>query len=130
MMFTLATIRLVTKLIPAKSSLRISGAVGKDTHGQLPLQDLPQAPATCLRIDLLGASNPCDYKITGIQLEPGPVATPFEHRFLSTELTLCHRYYDVVSLQRIVLPYTSNSNFYHGNVYWHQPMQSRAQYGT
>ena len=27
------------------------------------------------------------------QLEPGPVATPFEHRPISTELALCQRYY-------------------------------------
>ena len=31
--------------------------------------------------------------MTGIQLEPGPVATPFEHRPYTTELALCQRYY-------------------------------------
>ena len=29
---------------------------------------------------------------TNIQLEPGPVATPFEHRPIGTELALCQRY--------------------------------------
>ena len=28
-----------------------------------------------------------------VQLEPGPVATPFEHRPIATELALCQRYY-------------------------------------
>ena len=28
-----------------------------------------------------------------VQLEPGPVATPFEHRPVGTELTLCQRYF-------------------------------------
>lgn len=31
--------------------------------------------------------------ITGIQLEEGSVATPFEHRSYGTELSLCQRYY-------------------------------------
>jgi hypothetical protein len=32
-------------------------------------------------------------RIAGCQLEPGPVATPFEHRPIGTELALCQRYY-------------------------------------
>ena len=35
-------------------------------------------------------------RITGVQFEPGPVATPFEHRPYGTELALCQRYYQVV----------------------------------
>ena len=31
---------------------------------------------------------------TMIQLEPGPVATPFEHRPIGTELALCERYFE------------------------------------
>jgi hypothetical protein len=31
--------------------------------------------------------------VVGAQLEPGPVATPFEHRPIGTELALCQRYY-------------------------------------
>ena len=34
-------------------------------------------------------------RITGCQLEPGPVATPFEHRPLSAELALSQRYYQI-----------------------------------
>ena len=33
------------------------------------------------------------YKITGVQLELGKVATPFEHRSYGEELALCQRYY-------------------------------------
>jgi hypothetical protein len=39
------------------------------------------------------------FSITGVQLEPGGVATPFEHRPYDTELALCQRYY-----QNIVIP--------------------------
>ena len=33
-----------------------------------------------------------DWLITGVQLEVGPVATPFEHRSFGQELALCERY--------------------------------------
>jgi hypothetical protein len=33
------------------------------------------------------------FAVTGVQLEVGKVATPFEHRSYGEELALCHRYY-------------------------------------
>ena len=60
----------------------------------------------CMRV-ILGAigkqPTPADFTsvssrvgITGVQLEPGPVATPFEHRPISVELSMCQRYYQTL----------------------------------
>ena len=35
-----------------------------------------------------------EIRVTGVQLEPGPVATLFERRPIGTELALCQRYYE------------------------------------
>ena len=37
------------------------------------------------------------WQITGVQLEIGDTATPFEHRSYGQELALCHRYYERMS---------------------------------
>ena len=38
-------------------------------------------------------TNDATFEITGVQLEVGPVATPFEHRSFADELRRCQRYY-------------------------------------
>ena len=43
------------------------------------------------------ASSTSNYfQITGVQLEVGDTATPFEHRSYGQELALCQRYYEVI----------------------------------
>jgi hypothetical protein len=46
------------------------------------------------------ATNAATFYLTGVQLEVGDTATPFEHRSYGEELSLCHRYYQ---------DYTSNT---------------------
>jgi hypothetical protein len=47
------------------------------------------------RTDSLGQQSGT-FDIAQVQVEPGPVATPFERRPIGTELALCQRYYEVV----------------------------------
>jgi len=50
------------------------------------------------RTDSLGQqSGTFEFEIAQVQLEPGPVATPFERRPIGTELALCQRYFQLVS---------------------------------
>jgi len=57
-----------------------------------------------------GASNNDYVRITGVQLEVGPVSTPYEHRSFAEELIRCHRYF-----------YKSDGEADSGFRYWAHP---------
>lgn len=58
-----------------------------------------------------------NFLITGLQLEKGPVATPFEIRPFGNELQLCQRYYEKSYVYDVVpgYAYTMNTNVSDGN---------------
>jgi hypothetical protein len=57
-----------------------------------------------------------NFYLTGVQLEVGDTATPFEHRSYGEELALCQRYYQKKDAQTAVFaPFSSNDAY---GVYW------------
>jgi len=61
--------------------------------------------------------------ITGIQLELGETATPFEHRSYGDELARCQRYYEKITVPQ----YT---NFVAANNQFNSPMHAQFQYNV
>ena len=59
-------------------------------------------------VNVLG-TNGATWYITGIQLESGKLATPFEHRHITDEMTLCERYYQNSFIEGNI-PGTSTAN--------------------
>ena len=55
-------------------------------------------PVVSGQTQTFGTTTSSTFQITGVQLELGKVATPFEHRSYGEELALCQRYYEKIYL--------------------------------
>ena len=73
-------------------------------HQQIgkPTQTANEAPSQTVNIGFDNTAN--EWLITGIQLEVGEQATPFEHRSFGDELARCRRYFTIVSNDTIRYP--------------------------
>ena len=81
--------------------ISISSGVGFNTWYQYSCTFTVEKPPAATNLGLgvgvvLLNNSATDCGITGVQLEPGPVATPFEHRPIGTELALCQRYFQAL----------------------------------
>ena len=54
----------------------------------------------------------CEIRYTGVQLEKGSTATSFDYRPYGTELSLCQRYYQIVTDYRSASLYASSSGIF------------------
>lgn len=60
----------------------------------------------------IGATTNATFQITGLQMEIGDVATPFEYRLVGEELSACQRYFQIASVPQDYSDGVSNTNIY------------------
>ena len=67
-----------------------------------------------------------NWYVTGIQLEPGSTATPFEHRPYGLELQFCQRYY-IKSFRNLTVPANGQYTYYSGT-FWEGSDNGKNEY--
>jgi hypothetical protein len=89
---------------------------------------LPSATTNGLQIEFTtGALTSGTITYTGVQLEKGATATPFENRLYGAELELCRRYYQITTN---VPSIAANTTLLAGNAIFMQSMRATPSIGT
>ena len=73
----------------------------------------------------MGGTNGATWQITGLQVEAGTEATPFEHRHIADDLQACQRYYYKHSIVDGIGPYLVQYHQNHRFVHDFFPVQMR-----
>ena len=87
---------------------------------------IPIAATTGIQIVFtVGAQTSQTWQINNVQLEPGPVATPFERKLYNQTLADCQRYYLLIGDGTLIASgYLTNGNYLDAMVRW--PVTMRA----
>lgn len=99
------------------------------TRITFPAFTVPTTASTGLEVRIFryDASNDQEWLITGVQLEVGTVATPFEHRSYGEELALCQRYFTRGNFHTSVMTGTPGGTYYFNHAGISFPCEMRAQ---
>jgi hypothetical protein len=97
------------------------GTARSDLHGTLNSWTATNSYASSTGVKLVQNAG-ATWQITGVQLEVGKVATPFEHRSYGEELALTQRYYQIIQCKDnngnvALIRNRSTHNEYSGTVY-------------
>ena len=72
----------------------------------------------------MASSTANDWAITGVQLEIGTTATPFEHKSFGEELAICKRYYDKETTTTPFQGFVESGDDYGGNIWFTTTMRA------
>jgi hypothetical protein len=79
--------------------------------------------ATANQVNWMSSSSSRTFRLSGVQLEKGSTATPFEFRSIGTELGLCQRYYQKAKARQFIGVYEASGTLQANTIF---PVQMRS----